>query len=100
MLLTNFKVHIVNHFRQRLEFLTCELKLPLDAQARRRAVDIRNKLVHNGTYLSPNEVDEWYRQYKFMIWVDLVALCRLTGYEGDLPLLIDGQQLEVLTTVE
>ena len=82
-------------FRQRLEFLTRELDLPLDAKACKRAVDIRNKLVHDGTYLSANEGDEWYSQYKFMIWVDLVALCRLAGYEDDLPSLIDGRRLEV-----
>ena len=52
-------------FRQRLKFLTCELDLPLDAKAQRRAVCIRNKLVHEGTYLSENDGDEWYRQYKF-----------------------------------
>ena len=82
-------------FRQRLEFLTKELNLPLDANARGRAVKIRNKLVHEGTYLTENEGDEWYSQYKFMIWVDLVALCRLTGYEGDLPSLSDGGRPEV-----
>ena len=82
-------------FRQRLDFLTKELDLPLDAKACRRAVAIRNKLVHDGTYLSANEDDNWYNQYKFMIWMDLVALCRLAGYEGDLPLLIDGRRLEV-----
>ena len=82
-------------FRQRLEFLTKELNLPLDANALGRAVKIRNKLVHEGTYLTENKGDEWYSQYKFMIWVDLVALCGLTGYEDDLPSLIDGRRLEV-----
>ena len=82
-------------FRKSLEFLTKELDLPLDAKACRAAVDIRDQLVHEGTYLSENEGDEWYSQYKFMIWVDLIALCRLTGYEDDLPSLIDGRRLEV-----
>ena len=82
-------------FRQRLELLTKELNLPLDAKACTRAVNIRNKLVHDGTYLSANESDKWYGQYKFMIWVDLVALCRLAGYEDDLTLLIEGRRLEV-----
>ena len=67
----------------------------MDDKDRSRAVAIRNKLVHEGTYLSKNEGDKWYDQYKFMIWVDLVALCRLAGYEYDLPLLIDGRRLEV-----
>ena len=82
-------------FRQRLELLTKELDLPLDAKACRRAVDIRNKLVHDGTYLSANEGDKWYNQYKFMVWVDLIALCRLAGYDDDLTLHIDGRRLEV-----
>ena len=82
-------------FKRRLDLLTKELNLPLDNKARRRAVDIRNKLVHDGTYLSTNESGEWYSQYRFMIWIDLVALCRLTGYEDDLPLLAEGRRLEV-----
>ena len=82
-------------FRQRLELLTKELDLPLDAKASRRAIDIRNKLVHDGTYLSSNEGDKWYNQYKFMVWVDLIALCRLAGYEDELTLHIDGRRLEV-----
>ena len=81
-------------FGQRLKFLTNELNLPLCAKYRRRAVDIRNKLVHDGTYLPANESGEWYSQYNFTIWVDLVALCRLAGYEDDLPLLIEGRRLE------
>lgn len=82
-------------FKRRLDLLTKELNLPLDNKARRRAVDIRNKLVHDGTYLSTNESGEWYSQYRFMIWIDLVALCRFTGYEDDLPLLAEGRRLEV-----
>ena len=82
-------------FNQRLKLLTTELNLPLDAKACRRAVDIRNKLVHDGTYLSATEKDDWYSQYKFMIWLDLIALCRLAGYEDDLPLLIEGRRLEI-----
>ena len=82
-------------FRQRLDLLTKELDLPLDAKDRERAVKIRNKLVHDGTYLSANESDKWYYQYKFMIWVDLIALCRLAGYEDDLTERIEGRRLEV-----
>ena len=82
-------------FKKRLEFLTKELNLPLDNKDCRKAVDIRNKLVHDGTYLSKNNSDEWYSQYKFLIWVDLVALCRLTGYGGHLPSFSEGSRLEV-----
>ena len=82
-------------FRKRLEFLTKQLNLPLGDEVCGRAVKIRNKLVHEGTYLTENEGDVWYRQYKLMIWVDLVALCRLAGYEDDLPSLTDRLTLEV-----
>ena len=51
--------------------------------------------MHEGTYFTENEGDVWYRQYKLMIWVDLVALCRLAGYEDDLPSLTDRLTLEV-----
>ena len=47
-------------------------------------VRIRNKLVHEGRFLSENRND-WYGEYVFMIWLDLVALCRLSGYTGELP---------------
>ena len=82
-------------FDQRLKLLATELNLPLDAKDRERAIKIRNKLVHDGTYLSTNANDEWYSQYKFMIWVDLIALCRLAGYEDALPLRIEGRRLEI-----
>ena len=80
-------------FRERLKFLTKELDLPLDHKARGQAVCIRNKLVHEGTY--PSNRDDWFSQYKFMIWVDWVALCRLAGYGDPLPSFMEGGQLEV-----
>ena len=51
---------------------------------RERAVRIRNKLVHQGRFLSKNNSD-WYGEYAFMIWLDFAALCRLSGYTGKLP---------------
>ena len=82
-------------FRQRLYLLTKELNLPLDSNSRSRAVDIRNNLVHHGTYRSNKNGDDSYSQYRFMIWVDLLALCRLAGYGDDLPLLKGGGSLNV-----
>ena len=82
-------------FRTRLYLLTKELDLRLDKKARSRAVDIRNKLVHDGTYLANKNGDDWYSQYRFMIWLDLLALCRLAGYGDDLPLRIWGGRLQV-----
>ena len=82
-------------FRRRLNLLTKELNLPLDKKNLSRAVNIRNELVHYGTYLSNKKGDDWYSQYRFMIWVDLLALCRLAGYGDDLPLLMGGGSLNV-----
>ena len=48
MPLINLRGAYRRSFRQRLEFLTKELDLPLDAKACKRAVAIRNKLVHEG----------------------------------------------------
>ena len=81
-------------FRKRLDRLADELKLPLSIDDCKRVVQTRNELVHNGQFPSNNR-DDWYRDYMFMIWMDFVTLCRLSGYEGDLPSLIEGQRLWV-----
>ena len=47
-------------------------------------VRIRNKSVHEGRLLSENK-DNWYGEYAFMIGLDFVAVCRLSGYDGELP---------------
>ncbi len=73
-----------NPFRKRLNLLVKECNLSLSSKDRGRAVDIRNKLVHEGKFLSGNRED-WYGEYGFMIWLDFVALCRLAGYDGVLP---------------
>ena len=46
-------------------------------------VGIRNKLEHEGKFLSENKNDR-YGEYAFMIWLDFVALCGLSGYNGEL----------------
>ena len=76
-------------FRKRLRLLVEETNLSLSSTERSKAVDIRNELVHNGRFLSKNKND-WYREYSFMIWLDFVALCRLSGYDGELPQSIVG----------
>ena len=76
-------------FRKRLKLLVKECNLSLDSKARHRAVNIRNELVHEGKFLSENKSD-WYSEYSFMIWLDFVALCRLAGYDGELPSSIRG----------
>ena len=47
-------------------------------------VRIRNRLIREGRFLSENKND-WYGEYAFMIWLDFVALCRLSGHNGELP---------------
>ena len=70
-------------FRKRLNLLVEETSLSLSSKDRDRAVRIRNELVHRGRFLSENR-DDWYREYKFMIGLDFAALCRLSGYDGEL----------------
>ena len=70
-------------FRKRLELLVKETNLSLSSKDRGLAVEIRNELVHKGKFLSENSND-WYGEYSFMIWLDFVALCRLSGYDGEL----------------
>ena len=70
-------------FRKRLELLVKETNLSLSSKDRDRVVKIRNELVHKGKFLSENRND-WYGEYSFMIWLDFVALCRLSGYDGEL----------------
>ena len=81
-------------FRKRLDRLSDELELPLSEDDCKRVVQTRNELVHNGRYPSTNR-DDWHHDYMFMIWMDFVTLCRLSGYEGDLPFLMEGRRLWV-----
>lgn len=60
-----------------------------------RIVNVRNELVHEGTYGSNVEDGGWIADYTHLIWASLVALCRLTGYRGQLPQLREGFRLEV-----
>ena len=71
-------------FRNRLKLLVKKTNLSLNPEDRGRAVNIRNELVHKGKFLSENRND-WYGEYSFMIWLDFVTLCRLSGYDGELP---------------
>ena len=82
-------------FRKRLDLLTQGLNLPFDDKKSDRVIKIRNELVHQGTYLPEKTDGPWYDQYEIMIWMNLVALCRLTGYEGNLPTLTEGRRLKV-----
>lgn len=84
-----------NTFRRRLKLLVDDFDLPLTAAQRDRIVNIRNDLVHRGVYPSEFYDGGWSNDYRFTIWTNLIALCRLIGYQGELPQYREGRQLEV-----
>ncbi len=92
-LIGKHKQHLTNQlqgafrttFRQKLRNMVSEVGLTLNRDEVSRIVNIRNHLVHEGTYRSDFESGSWYEDYQFMIWINFIALCRLSGYKGDLP---------------
>ena len=95
----DIKNHIINHlngayrisFRRKLRGLNESLKLGLNSEMLARIVDVRNSLVHEGSYLSPLEDGRWQEDYQFLTWVNFMAICRLCGYKGELPRFEDWQ---------
>ena len=85
------KQHIISHlqgayrrsFRQWLKYLIDGLDSGINSRTRGDVVNIRNALVHRGTY--PSATKEWLNNYHLMIWLDFVSLSRLVGYRGKLP---------------
>ena len=94
---------VINDFPPRLEgsdrgyaqHLSEELAPNLNSKERGRLVDLRNSLVHNGTYPSNYSEGGWDDDYQFAIWVDFIALCRLAGYDGTLPIYRVNRRLQV-----
>ena len=84
-----------NTFRRKLKSLNDGLKLGLNSSKIGRIVGIRNTLVHEGTYRSAFDDGGWFNDYQFTTWANFIALCRLLGYDGDLPNLWRGHRLEV-----
>ena len=82
-------------FRRRLKALVDDFKLPLSSKERGRLVNIRNTLVHQGTYPSSLDDGGWSNDYRFTVWTNFIALCRLIGYEGELPRYQKDRQIEV-----
>ena len=82
-------------FRQRLRSLNKSLRMGLKESHISRIVNARNTLVHEVKYNSTFEEGGWLDEYRFLTWTNLCALCRLTGYEGQLPTFQAGQELEV-----
>ena len=58
-------------------------------------MNIRNNLVHEGTYPSSFGDGGWSNDYRFTIWINFIAICRLIGYEGNLPHYQEGHAIEV-----
>ena len=70
---------------QKLRELNDELDLGLATREIQRIVRIRNTLAHEGTFPSSPQDGGWEDDYAFTIWTDFRALCRLSGYQGELP---------------
>ena len=82
-------------FRHKLEALRDECELPLTDSDIGLIVRTRNALVHRGTFHSNAEDGGWGNDYGIMVWTNLIALCRLLGYTGELPERRDGRPIVV-----
>ena len=99
----DIKDHVSNQLRgafrhslgYRLKALADDFKLPLNGTERHRLVKIRNALVHRGTFPPPLDDSGWSDDYTFTIWTNFIAICRLIGYEGELPRYQKGHTIEV-----
>ena len=99
----DIKDHVSNQLRgafrhsleYRLKALADDFKLPLNGTERHRLVKIRNALVHRGTFPPPLDGSGWSDDYTFTIWTNFIAICRLIGYEGELPLYDKDHTIEV-----
>ena len=69
-----------NSFGTRLKTLNDEFNLTLSWNERQRLVNIRNTLVHQGTFPPPLDGSGWSDYYRFTIWTNFIAICRLIGY--------------------
>ena len=81
--------------RRKLRLLNDSCGLGLSSSDIHRIVTVRDSLVHEGTYLSGFDDGGWSEDYRFLTWTNLIALCRLAGYDDELPTLSEGRRLEV-----
>ena len=82
-------------FLQRLTRLVEDRHVPLESEELEKIVKIRNSLVHNGTYPSSQQPELWLNDYLSLMWTNFAILCRLLGYDGELPFFSDGGRLEI-----
>ena len=80
---------------RKLRELNAKLDLGLATKDIRRIARIRNSLAHEGTFPSSFQDGGWEDDYAFMIWTDFRALCRLSGYQGELPQALDQKTMGV-----
>ena len=82
-------------FRSKLKLLRDELNLPLNSSNIDQIVNTRNDLVHRGEYSSDAEGLNWLIEYNFIVWTDIMILCRLMGYKGKFTKQISPEDIEV-----
>ena len=82
-------------FRSRLRRLVRDFGLPLREQDLERIVEVRNSLVHRGVYPQESDHRNWLGDYRLVAWTNFCLLCRMTGYEGELPWHREGRRLEI-----
>ena len=73
------------NLHEKISLIRDELNIPLTDEAIRNLVNTRNALVHQGTYVSSQSVDNWKNDYNFIVHTVFITLCRLFGYKGELP---------------
>ena len=82
-------------FRRNVRTMNKRLRLGLRRSEIDRIVNVRNSLVHEGTYGMGLDAREWSEYHRLMTWTNFVALCRLMGYGGELPQFRKGRRLEI-----
>ena len=70
------------NMRNRVDLLSDNLSLCMSDDLKSRVIKIRNELVHKGSF-SDNE--RGLADCDLLLWVNFALLCRLVGYQGELP---------------
>ena len=73
------------NMRNRVDLLSNELSLCMSDEAKSRVIKVRNALVHEGRFL---DKDSSQVDCNLLLWMDFAILCRLVGYQGELPPLL------------
>lgn len=68
--------------RRKIKLLSDRLSLSMKSKLRGRVVNVRNELVHEGRF--PDN-DRSIADCNLLLWMDFAVLCRLVGYQGELP---------------